>query len=372
MSVDTYAVYLHPRGALGSRVNSGTLFGAICWAIRTLGLADLPALLEDFNADPPFVLSSPFPCLRRETARVRFYPMPCLAGLSSAQVRRLAGERAQQESGNHKLILWDMIKRAKRLKKTAYVSEAVFREIVTGQTDLGDLLRRWKEVGLRPNEVEHSERMLLTTGERKSLGIAGKPRAFIKNSDVQRNHIDRVAGATAEGLLFFEEQTFMRRGLTGLWFVLRTRDLGMMQAALRYVADTGIGGRRTSGKGQFDIEIAPARLSLPRANEPNAFVTLSLYLPTSGDWKQGGEPLAYQLVNWRGKHESRVPTRLAGGQRTQPVYKELLRLFAPGSIFPLDQQRHWYGQIAQVGRIGDRSVWHNGLALPVFARIGGG
>ena len=44
--MDTYAVYLRPRGSLYSEVHSGTLFGAICWAIRTLGLANLPALLE--------------------------------------------------------------------------------------------------------------------------------------------------------------------------------------------------------------------------------------------------------------------------------------------------------------------------------------
>jgi CRISPR-associated protein Csm4 len=370
--VDTYAVYLRPRGALYGDVHSGTLFGGICWAIRTLGLADLPALLEGFNADPLFVLSSPFPCLWGERSKpLHFYPRPRLAELTSAGVRDLADGMAPTHKGGFKGALWDVIEWAKQIKNTSYVSETLFQGMVTGKTDTRSLWQRWKRKDARSSDVEPVDDMLLTTSERESLGVAGSTTSFSKDTDVQRNQIDRIAGATAEGLLFFERQTFLRRGTAGMWFLLRTRDLDLMQATFRYLADTGIGGRRTTGKGQFDIRVGPAP-SLPETRAPNAFVSLSLYLPADGDWDCNGEPLSYQLINLRGKHESRFPTELTEGEKTQRVYKEMVRSFVPGSIFPLGQRRQWYGQISKVGQIGERTVWQNGLTLPVFARIGGG
>jgi CRISPR-associated protein Csm4 len=367
--VDTYAVYLRPRGALYSEVHSGTLFGAICWAIRTLGLADLPALLEGFNADPPFVVSSAFLCLWSGEARVRFYPKPCIPELTSEQVRQLAKETRGSNEGE-KDAKWRVVERAKRLQKAGYVSEALFEELVTGRTHTADLWRRWKDTGLRARDVEYAEGVLLTTGERQALEREGRLWTFAKEQDVQRNQIDRVAGATGEGLLFFERQTFLRPGQAGLWFLLRTRDRGMMEAAFRYLADTGIGGRRSSGKRQFEIKVDKP-YSLPEADDADAFVVLSLYLPKDGEWDRAGEPLSYELVNLRGKHESRFPARLAEGEKTQRVYKELVRPFAPGSIFPLGKRQPWYGQAVSVGQIGEREVWQNGLALPVFARMGG-
>jgi CRISPR-associated protein Csm4 len=368
--VDTFAVYLRPRGSLHSDVHSGTLFGAVCWAIQTLDLADLPAMLAGFNADPAFVLSSALPYLSSGGRRVHFYPCPALPPLTSAQVQQLADQEVRKRGGNPKDAKWHVIERAKRFKQVRYVSEALLRDVVTGQADSEALLRRWKKVGSRPDDVEYTEHMLLTTAERDSLGITGRARSLMQEEDVQRNQIDRVTGATVEGLLFFERQTFLRRGLTGLWFLLRTRDRDLMEGAFRYLKDTGIGGRRSTGKGQFDIEISSPP-ALPQVDQPNAFLVLSFYLPREGDWDARGEPLSYRLINFRGKHESRKPTSLADGQRTQPVYKELVRPFASGSIFPLQERRPWYGQIVRVGQVGEREVWQNGMALPVFARIGG-
>lgn len=368
--MDTYAVYLKPQGSLQSEVHSGTLFGAICWAIQTLGLADLPAMLHGFNDDPPFVLSSALPYLSAGASKVHFYPAPFLPPLTRVQLGRLAEEAGRKRGGGPKDARWRTIDRAKRLDTVTHVSSTLLSELVTGQADRETLLRRWKMVGSQPDDVEQAEGLLLTTADRESLGIVGKAQSLMQDKDVQRTHIDRVAGATAESLLFSEQQTFLRRGLAGLWFLVRTRDRDMIAGALRYVEDTGIGGGRSTGKGQFTVEIESPPV-LPKVADPNAFLVLSFYLPREGDWAHKGTPLGYRLINFRGKHESRTPSLLADGQHKQPVYKELVRGFAAGSVFPLREVRPWYGRITKVGQIGEREVWQNGLALPVFASLGG-
>ncbi len=369
--METYAVYLKPRGSLASEVHSGTLFGAVCWAIEILGLTDLGELLQGFNNDPSFVFSSAFPCLWSEGSAVRFYPKPQLRGLSREQVERLAEEQPHKERDlRPKKAKWQVIGKAKALQKVDYVSEQIFRELVLGQMDTEEMWRRLKKTGMQPRDIEQVRAALLTTGERERIETQGRLARFNREEDVQRNQIDRVAGATVEGLLFFERQVFLREGVAGLWFLVRARDLSLLQAAFRYLADTGIGGRRTTGKGQFDIEVGEV-LTVPDAGEEaNAFVALSRYLPVDGEWDRASEPLSYQLINLRGKHEAKFPVPLRPPQRMPRVYKELVRPFAEGSLFPLSKRREVYGQIVPVGDVGDRQVWQNGLTLPVFAKVG--
>lgn len=369
--METYAVYLKPRGSLASEVHSGTLFGAVCWAIEVLSLTDLEELLEGFNSDPPFVFSSAFPCLWTGDSPLRFYPRPQLRGLSSEEVERLAEEQTRKDRRLHpKKAKWEVMEKAKELEKAAYVSEQLFGELVLGQTGTEGMWRRLKKTGTQPLDIEQVGAALLTTGERQRVEVRGRLLRFGEEKDVQRNQIDRVAGATVEGLLFFERQVFLREGVAGLWFLARAHDLSLLQPAFRYLADTGIGGRRTTGKGQFDIEVGEAPALPDAGEEANAFVVLSCYLPVDGEWDRASEPLSYRLINLRGKHEAKFPVPLRPPQKTPPVYKELVRPFAEGSLIPLGDRREVYGQIVPVGQIGDREVWQNGLTVPVFARVG--
>jgi CRISPR-associated protein Csm4 len=368
--MDTYAIYLKPKGSFVSPIHSDTLFGAICWAIRVIyGAGPLEEILAAFNGHPKFVPSSAFPYLRRGDQLVRFFPKPQLPELRSGVVEDLAKAKSKTDDTSSlafKQAVLTIVEKLKDLKNASYVSESLFQEIILGQTDMKSLYHRLKGRGSVTQDIEKLGSVLITMGGREPIDPDGELRTVLREADVQRNQIDRVAGSTVEGLLFFDKQTFLRRDVTGMWFILRTDELDLLKPALRYLEDTGIGGERAVGKGHFEIPLGEIeQISLPEADTPNSYVSLSRYLPRDAECDFTGSPLSYTVVNFRGKHESRFPVP------DQPIYKDLVRVLAEGSIFPLRERKAFYGKIERVGNLADRIVWQNGVALPVFAKIGG-
>jgi CRISPR type III-A-associated RAMP protein Csm4 len=136
--------------------------------------------------------------------------------------------------------------------------------------------------------------------------------------------------------------------------------------------DTGIGGDRSAGKGQFAVSLDEIEeINIPDAGiDANCFITLSRYLPINGECDFKQRPLSYSLLTIRPKHES----RLSGvGHR---LYKQMLRVFEPGSILPIQTRKEngHYGRIMPVGMSAEEAgwnVWHNGMTIPAFAKLRG-
>ncbi len=343
--MNTFAVYMWPRSPLASDVGSDTLFGAACWAIRMLALTDVGQLLASFNP-PRFAFSSAFPVYKAGSEMVRFYPRPIWLELSPAQAAQLAAQEGTRQSGKAKL---ELIDQAKSLKKAAFVSEALFDEAVRGEIDAVKLVRRLKVHGAKPTDIEPADKVLVTQSERERIEKEkGTLERLVRWTAVQHNQIDRVAGATVRGLLFYSNQMYFASG-TGLWCLLRaeTQDAEkLIRPALRYLADTGLGGERTAGKGHFDIEMADAPL-LPDAGEAaNGWLTLSRYLPRQDEWRADGHPLAYSLTNLWAKREKRYSH--LGRSQSGPIYKRRVRPFEPGSVFPVTVRKEIYGKLAVV------------------------
>jgi CRISPR type III-A-associated RAMP protein Csm4 len=172
-------------------------------------------------------------------------------------------------------------------------------------------------------------------------------------------------------LLFHESQTFYARGHAGLWFLAcaDSEAWKWLEAAFRYLADTGLGGKRTVGKGHFDFVAEPVSGLLPEIADPDSFVTLSCYLPPAAAESDQMEvaPRSYTLVTVYQKAENKFP-----GTEQMRVYSGRVCLFGEGSIFALEgERRPWYGRLAPLGQVDERTVYYNGLALPAFARLGG-
>jgi CRISPR-associated protein Csm4 len=318
----------------------------------------------------PFALSSAFPFLHYGGAKVRLYPKPRIQELRSKQVEPLAEWEKKQRSalGPFQRATVAVIEKAKQVKGATYVSENLFEQIVRGETDTHRLCEQLVERGSADDDVVRWGKALITHAERKRVK-AEELNDFESEGDTQRNQIERVALATVEGRLFFTHETFLHREWAGLWFALYTNDLNAFKPVLRYLADTGIGGDRSVGKGAFDIRLDEIHeLDIPHADEPNCFITLSRYLPADGECDFTKDPSSYTLSTIRPKHEA----KLAGvGHHT---YKRLLRVFEPGSFFPLVKRKEVYGQIINVGSNADLEgfeAYHSGLALPVFAKMEG-
>ncbi len=358
----TWAIYLWPRGPAGP-VHSDTLFGALCWAYRAVhGRAELERLLARLPEQPPWVVSSCFPALRRSNGPVRCYPMPFLP---MPRLSRLLGEeRPPDPKGRRDALRREMAaaEGLRGLARASFVSEGVFRGIVTEGMGLPAL---WERAGARPPTLLRHAGVWMGTEEARGLPEDLQARAGWRDLDIPRNHIDRIAGATVEGMLFSVAARFFHREV-GLWFALQAERIELFHPLLRYLQDTGIGGHRTSGLSQFAIPLAEIHeVTIPSAPGGDRLVTLSRYIPAPGEMHPDDARAAYRIIALQPKHEAQ---EARPGHR---VYKGRLMVLEEGSILPVaGTHKDRYGRVVAVGRSTEDpdgfSVWHNGVTLPAF------
>ncbi len=361
--MNTFAVYFKPRGPLASwPLASDTLFGAVCWGIRILGLmndAQLEQWLEDNRASPPFAFSHAFPAFYSpDCSPIRFYPRPLSFQLAFQDLEALAAEE-QQRSKTRKLAVVEATIQIKHFKKLAYVSEAVLIEIIQGQLSALDACKMLA--------AGQSNKTLLCKPEEAVL----LPPRLYQTEAVQHNQIDRVRGATAEGLLFYSDETHFAPNC-GLWALLRTSEEVFRQyihPALRLLGDTGFGADTSTGKGHFEIQVSEA-FSPPISEKPQAMMTVSHYLPAEGELNLSGSPFMYTLKILRPKRSHKFPRPLPEGMRSSPIYKQEMPVFVPGSVFPFTTHKDIYGQLKRLTPLDQEPVYQSGAALMIY--LGGG
>ena len=255
------------------------------------------------------------------------------------------------------------------MRKVRWVSEKTLEDIVAGSLTPAGLVGQWME-----NRSSY-ERVAICwwNKPRSRIGLAVMEKSCCPSckKDVQHNQIDRQTGGTGEGLLFYEPEKFFASGGM-LWALARAERETMetrVRPAFRYLANTGLGANRSSGKGQFDFEVANAPALPDAGSRANAFLSLSRYLCASGELGESG-PLAYRLISLWPKREQQFPLP-EDGRRSAPVYKRRIRVFEPGSVFPLAERRPYYGQLATLIPEGDGPwpVYQSGFTLPVFIHV---
>lgn len=368
--METFAVYFRPRGSLASTVSSDTLFGAICWAVKLLGLqTDLAGWLTS-PSGPPFAVSALFPVrFAGDRPVLRLFPKPINFEAIPSQLNNLSHELAQASSNNLKNVRIELAGVSKNLKRVQHVSEAVFNEIINARLNAVEAVR---QLARPESNLRQYGSVLLQTAEARALEKMGLTLHIPASSQspVQHNQIDRVAGATVEGMLYYDNETFFAQG-SGLWALLRAHSSDvetLFRPAFRYLEDTGLGANRTVGKGQFTIHLE-AFPEMPNADNPNGVLMLSRYLPDGEEsFSSQGSPLAYRLVTLRPKREQKHPYP-ASNQGSLPVYKRSVRMFEAGSIFPLQTRREIYGRLAELVTLSEGGpVFQSGAAVPVFIR----
>ena len=317
-------VRLTPTGRfLGGLPRSDTLFGALCWGIRwTHDESVLLGLLEECDrGEPPFVLSSAFPFAEGENGPVYYLPRP---------LHWPAGSPGQDLEG---------MSRSKRLRRAVYCSQSVFSQVTAGRPPALDSLEEPKG---------------------PCLAATGEALPAIRDVDVERNAINRVTGAVQEGRLFFGQETGVSRG--GAYFLIRMRDeaaRSLVEAALRFMEDRGIGGDASAGRGQVRIAVEEGDLLSEPTRAPRC-VTLSLLHPSAADRDHLAANVgqsAYRLVKRKGRVESLYAP-------TEQPWKSTLVMLNEGSVFPRDGDRAIYGA-APVVKEQPFRVRHNGFGYTV-------
>lgn len=290
-------VYLEPGGSFRNdreELHSDTLFGLLCWAIRQVfSEEELVRLLGRFAVgDPPFLISSAFPC-RQEAGRwVHFLPRPLLPPM--ARGAEMSPEEAQK---------------LKEFKRLRWIPAGHFSDFLQGR---------------------HSEGEYYASEEWRKI----KPPA-IRRTDRLRATIDRLSGTTdGTGTLFTAPEYRVQGG--GLFFLLKGEETGVVEKCLGFLEDFGWGGGNSIGHGQFRARLEEGEV-FAEAEAPDRFVALSLYHPQKEElahFRQGDA--WYELASRKGK---------VGGHFLHPAdfWKRSVMMFAPGSTFPLLPGRQSYG-----------------------------
>ncbi|QAV33188.1 CRISPR-associated protein, Csm4 family [Fervidobacterium changbaicum] len=156
----------------------------------------------------------------------------------------------------------------KKLKKVKYVQE----EIVFGSAKAN---------------VDDVHGQFLSKKKIEYQGEFNSPAIVIERPRVMINRLN-----SSSNLYYFSEVHFAPN--CGLWFYLSVGQEIEKQilAALRLLADEGIGGDRTYGFGHFDYEIQP--IELPK--EGDRYLLLSPYIPSPEDYKESTSELAKEVI----------------------------------------------------------------------------
>lgn len=313
----------------GLHVPSDTLFAALIARLAEFRGAEAA---HEFamgmqNDPPPFALSSAFPY----AGEVRFFPVP------------LRRPEEPKDGGP----------RSKDLKRVKFVSENVFRDMLSG-SGLADAFHSGVKLHDGRAVLKQIDESLLpaTVREDRSIwSLEKRPRVTV--------------GRVVHNSQIYHTGRTVFRHRCGLWFgvrwLQRSDETGRtLEVLLAELGDAGLGGERSTGFGKCTIERAGS-LNLPD-HDDGLWVTLSRYLPRPDE------------INALRASEATYTMEVVGGWIDSPVSKSerrrTVRLLAEGAVLgPV--RRIVPGQIVDVqpdykGKqpLG-HPVWRSGLALAV-------
>ena len=341
----TFEVFkLQPRGAFHfgtpgvgieatiERCPSDTLYGAMLLEAGQAGMPFPTPAPDGTLAEPRFRLSSCFPY----AGDTLLFPTPRLAPT----------QRAEPQPGQRK-----------RTKNIRYVSPTILRDLLTGAS-----LLDWT-----PDEHGQGRGRLYQDG---AVLIAGEetPQFERRNGvrdDTRLWSVDRVDHVTVDRLsqasAYYAVGQVRFAGGCGLYVLAQVRDGAVgdqLFDLLTRLGHTGLGGRRSHGLGQFDVQ-RTGTITLPDGDGSERVMLLSRYLPAPGELEKGvlSAGAAYDLQRVGGWLQSpAAPSRL----------RKTIHLLAEGSVVRCIDGRSPQGRVVDVRPDGDlvpHPVWRYGLAL---------
>lgn len=335
------SIQLAPDGPFAQRPRSDTVFGALCWGIRDAhGEATLEEYLADFaDGSPPFLISSAYPTLEIGGAVCRFLPKPRLPTATNGAV---------SDARVKAINVW---------KQLDFIPLALFRSIATGSLTKSDILSDMEGQGLVIDGQEYDRdgsflipnRTANSDDESSPESEASQSKPYARGERV-RNAVNRLTNST-DGQLFQEESIYFAEG--GGLHVMASGDTEMVVDALSIVQDRGLGGRRSVGRGQFNIEnIEDIDLPDPTGGY---FCTLSLCIPDDEELDQQVTDGYYDIETRKGVLEA--------GAASGGVWKRRVLTLTEGSVLPTGESPHGHNPI--VADEFEHGVQQFGYAFPV-------
>jgi CRISPR-associated protein Csm4 len=177
-----------------------------------------------------------------------------------------------------------------------------------------------------------------------------------QDGELPRVVLDRVSNASQ--IFHFAQIEF--RENAGLWFMVDFDDdarIPDFESLLTLLGESGLGGDRTVGKGQFIFEPTAVPL-LPEVENHTACCTLSLFLPSLAD---------LESIDF---HRSWYRFQLRQGWVSDhSLRRRTLRMFNEGSVFRVNTPHRIEGQLVKALDQSEfpkqlrHDVWRNGMAF---------
>lgn len=351
-----YLIKLRPKSSFEILPSSDTLFGAICWAVRTLysesGDLGLNNLLKRFVQKDaiPFFISSVFPYTTLYNgSEVFYFPKPELPPLGKNQLTEVTEKyldkwqiEFDRPCFSSNIFKIKTISEYKRFKKIRWIPQTQFEGIIKGRSEK-DLFMEFLDNKIECPQLE-----------------------FVA---IQKNKLDRLSNSTTgEGQTFYNKEIYFGKE-TGLYFFFKTDEIGWFEPVFRYLSDTGIGSNKRTGKNHFWIDTPSQSQFSFTVENATGFLTLSRYIP---DFQNDGidfkAEALYQIKPIRSKVESRE--EFMG----KDVWKDMTMTLLEGSVFKANDQNKIYGNIYEVKELKGKKIYHYGISYPVWGSFdfGGG
>lgn len=332
-----------------TQLQADTLFGSICWAYYYMeGEEKLKNFLKAYNDSPPLIVSDGFP--------EEWLPKPILKPLTLEQCEKMTEEvLLQKKSLNPKdedLDFLKLLMQLKDLKRLNYIPQAYFLEnqnCFSAATIAKDYLL---------GKLDRAEKM--------------QP----KDEVILHSAINRMTGRAREAALFSTTETFYSPG-SKITIYLKIHKDWIDKLPLfnifKFIEVSGFGKKKSAGKGQVEIQGEIEGLdSFYPIDAPNAFMTLSSFVPRGDDPTEG----YYQPILKYGKLGGNyAKSRIEKNNGFNP-FKRPIIMFASGSVFYIKEKdenhkpiiRDYYGGL--INNIHwSESIKHYGIAFPLGLKL---
>lgn len=283
-------------------LHSDKIFGAICFATKDLyGEEKLVDMLEDFKKEPPFIISSAFPCANNIDDNIYFLPRP-IEGIDIPEDYK------------------KYIDNYKKFKNVKYISRDIFNDWINGRIDETYIIRNLDKYSIKNGLLYLKD---------KSLKFA------IESYNIPRNRINRLSNSS-EDIFYFEGNYYKNMSL---FFIMRIYDHKyeeLLRCSLEFLSNyRGFGTDISVGKGKFEIEEFSENKLLDIPKDQKRFITLSRYIPSIDEVNtfKVRNNVFYDMVIKRGMVSVDNP-------------KKQVCFFSEGSTFP--NLKNIYGRILYV------------------------
>jgi CRISPR-associated protein Csm4 len=329
MDYRQYTIEITVKSPLITSFQSDTLFGHICWAIRFLKWKEdnkLDAFLScyDNKKHPPLLISNGFP--------KGYLPKPIIPPVTQKELEGIIGKENRIEKSF----------RIKTIKKINLITQESFKLL---QQEIITPSKLFRVLDENYEGIMHLEKW------RESILV-------------QHNTINRLKGKIEAGL-YSHEETFFNEGGSSFEIYLKTDYFTIedLDRIFKYVSIEGFGRDKSTGKGHFKFEIKEG-MNIPNSPKPNAFITLSSYIPSENDPIRGYYSIIHKFGKLGGLYAKGIPEVYGN------PFKIPLIMFSAGSTF-FDtnySQKEIYGSLLKDVHK-NKSIRHYGFAFPIGVTV---